>query len=159
MGPLLPSYNRRSLHSAEIHRARTLTLLARQKISGRPYGHESDRSIAMTWLLFGIILGCLATSLSFLLWRRREKGAVLTALQELRGRRWCCKYLCLAKSLSVPENQQFCTISSISRFAMTMVHVQLRPAEFGTGGPMLSFASQTTSGESGASPATRGTEA
>jgi len=25
------------------------------------------------------------------------------------------------------KNQQFCTISSIARFAMTMVHVQLRP--------------------------------
>ena len=57
--------------------------------------------------------------------------------------------LCLAKTLSVAENQQFCKISSIPRFAMTMVHVQLRPAEFGTGDPLLSFASQTTSGESG----------
>jgi hypothetical protein len=45
------------------------------------------------------------------------------------------------------------------KISMTMVHVQLRPAEFGTGGPLLSFASQTPSGESGASPATRGTEA
>jgi glycogen debranching enzyme len=58
-----------------------------------------------------------------------------------------------------PKINNFGTISSISRFAMTMVHVQLRPAEFGTDGPLLSFASQTTSGESGASPATRGTEA
>ena len=33
---------------------------------------------------------------------------------------------------------------------MTMVHVQLRSAEFGTGGPLLSFAWQTTAGESGA---------
>jgi len=57
-----------------------------------------------------------------------------------------------------PKNQQFFTISSISRFAMAMVHVQLRPAEFGTGGPLVSFGSQTTSRESGASPATRGTE-
>ena len=29
------------------------------------------------------------------------------------------------------RNPQFCTISSIARFVMTMVHVQLRPAEFG----------------------------
>ena len=57
------------------------------------------------------------------------------------------------------RNPQFCTISSIARFVMTMVHVQLRPAEFGPGGPLLSLASQTTSGESGASPATRRTEA
>jgi hypothetical protein len=70
----------------------------------------------------------------------------------------CCRAIshvsectvCLAKTLSVPENQQFCTISSISRFAMTamtMVRVQLRPAEFATGDPLLSFASQTTSGD------------
>ena len=52
-----------------------------------------------------------------------------------------------------------CTISSIARFAMTMVHVQLRAAEFGTDGPWLSFASQTTAGESGAASATRGSEA
>ena len=51
MGPLLPSYNLGSLHSAEIHRARTPTLLARRKISGRPYGHESDRSIAMNLVI------------------------------------------------------------------------------------------------------------
>ena len=33
------------------------------------------------------------------------------------------------------RNPQFCTISSIARFVMTMVHVQLRPTEFGTCGP------------------------
>jgi hypothetical protein len=43
--------------------------------------------------------------------------------------------LCLAKTLSLSEKiNNFGTISSIARFAMTMVHVQLRPAEFGTGG-------------------------
>ena len=36
---------------------------------------------------------------------------------------------------------------------MTMVYVQLRSAEFGTGGPVLWFASQTTAGESGTSSA------
>lgn len=66
---------------------------------------------------------------------------------------------CASPKLCPCPKSTVCTISSIARFAMTMVHVQLRPVEFGTGGPWLSFASRTTAGESGASPATRGSEA
>jgi hypothetical protein len=40
-----------------------------------------------------------------------------------------------------------------------MVHVQLRAAKLRTVGPLLSFPSKITPGESGASPATRRTEA
>ena len=68
------------------------------------------------------------------------------------------KFLCLAKTLSVPKINSLHNFL-IAKFAMTMVHVQLRPAELGTGGPLLSFAPQTTSRESGASPTTRCTEA
>jgi len=64
--------------------------------------------------------------------------------------------VCLAKTLSVPE------INSLRNFlnrkiCYDYVHVQLSATMFRTVGPLLSFTSQTTAGELGASSATSGT--
>ena len=66
---------------------------------------------------------------------------------------------CASPKLCPCRKSTACAISSIARFAMTMVHVQLFAAMFRTVGPLLSFPSQTAAGELGASSATRGTEA